>query len=113
MMLIRYSGSLGSTLASWCFVQWHVVAADVGYLRFIFYFGVFGLIAISAVMCKAAIICSRIYKAERVLFFLLLAINFLVWFKVSTDIFLVFALFLVAGDREDKDAEPVSQLAVK
>lgn len=91
----------------------YYMGTDVGYLRFIFYFGVIGLVAISAVMCKAAIICSHIYKAERVLFFLLLAINFLVWFKVSTDIFLVFALFLVAGDREDKDVEPLSQLAVR
>ena len=80
----------------------YYMGTDVGYLRFIFYFGLVGLAAISAVMCKAAFICLYKFKVERVLFFLLLGVNFIVWFKVATDIFLVFALFLVA-DRDEKD----------
>lgn len=79
----------------------YYMGTDVGYLRFIFYFGLVGLAAISAVMCKAAFICLHKFKAESVLFFLLLGINFIVWFKVSTDIFLVFALFLMVDRKED------------
>ena len=80
----------------------YYMGTDVGYLRFIFYFGLIGLAAISAVMCKAAFICARKFRAERALFIMLLAINFIVWFKVSTDIFLVFAPFLVADPEEER-----------
>lgn len=85
----------------------YYMGTDVGYLRFIFYFGLVGLVAISAVMCKAVFICSHKFKAESMLFFLLLGINFVVWFKVATDIFLVFALFLVA-DRNEEGENAVS-----
>ena len=85
----------------------YYMGTDVGYLRFIFYFGLVGLVAMSTVLCRAAFICSHKYKAAEVLFFLLLCINFIVWFKVATDIFLVFAPFLVA-DRNKEEQSIVS-----
>ena len=33
----------------------------------------------------------------------MLAVNYIVWMKVSTDIFLVFALFLCVGQEENDD----------
>lgn len=74
---------------------------DIGYLRFIFYFGILGLLAFVSymgVVCWRCIIRHRQYATA---FLLLLMLNFLVWFKVSSDIFLVFALFLCVPPEED------------
>lgn len=83
---------------------------DVGYLRFIFYFGIIGLVAFSLFMYKVAQVCMNRFTAYRSLFFVILLLNFAVWFKVSTDIFVVFALFLCMADTEDQmvKQEPLS-----
>lgn len=81
---------------------------DVGYLRFIFFFGMIGLGLFIAFMCKVCTSCMKKFAEQKFLFAMLLAINFIVWFKVSTDIFLIFALFLCIG--EDEDREVTSQL---
>jgi len=75
----------------------YYMGTDVGYLRFIFYFGVVGLVAFVLFFVTAARCCMRLFDEEKVLIFLFLLANFIVWFKVSTDIFLVFALFLCTG----------------
>ena len=67
---------------------------DIGYLRFIFYCGLAGLIVLIAYSFKITQICIRRFVNYKTMFLLLLAINLIVWLKVSTDIFLVFALFL-------------------
>lgn len=78
---------------------------DVGYLRFIYYFGVAGLIAFSLFMIKTGKVCMNRFTSYRSLFFVILLLNFIVWFKVSTDIFLVFALFLCLGKDDEQIAE--------
>ena len=82
------------------------MGTDVGYLRFIFYFGLVGLLAISVVIVKSALICSHKFRTDRALFLLLLLVNFIVWFKVATDIFLVFALFLMIDKDKEEDVKP-------
>lgn len=77
---------------------------DVGYLRFIYYFGLAGLIAFSLFMIKASKVCMNRFASYKSLFFVILLLNFIVWFKVSTDIFLVFALFLCI----DKDESQIT-----
>lgn len=67
---------------------------DIGYLRFIFYFGLLGLSLFSIYFCKVAATCASRFKTHRALFLLVLLFNFVVWFKVSTDIYIFFALFL-------------------
>lgn len=67
---------------------------DVGYLRFIFYFGMVGLLAFMAYFWKSASICASNFRQYRVMFYMLLLLNYVIWFKVATDLFLVFALFL-------------------
>lgn len=81
---------------------------DVGYLRFIFYFGLMGLVAFIFFMFKAAKICMNRFASYRSLFFVILLLNYAVWFKVSSDIFLVFALFLCIGEEENQMAEQKS-----
>lgn len=73
---------------------------DIGYLRFIFYFGVFGLIAFIGYFIKVGTVCVKRFSAHKALFCTILALNFVIWCKVSTDIFLVFALFLCLRENE-------------
>ena len=43
---------------------------------------------------KVSQICIDRFKAYKAMFIMLLLVNFIGWLKVSTDIFVVFALFL-------------------
>lgn len=72
----------------------YYMGTDAGYLRFIFYFGVFGLAAFSYFMYYSADICIRTFRNYRWMFLMILAENFIVWIKVSTDIFVIFAVFI-------------------
>lgn len=76
---------------------------DVGYLRFIFYFGLIGLAAFMFFFIKCGQVCAHKFRNYALLFWLLMLLNFIIWFKVSTDIFVVFALFLCIP-QEDNDA---------
>ena len=77
---------------------------DVGYSRFIFYFGLLGLISFALFFCKVMSVCVKRFPVYGVMFFLFLLLNFIIWFKVSTDIFLVFAIFLMVS-KEDYEYE--------
>lgn len=79
------------------------MGTDIGYLRFLFYFGIFGLIALVSLISYAAGICVRRFQGYRTMFLLILVVNLIVWFKVSTDIFMVFAIFLCISPK-DNDA---------
>ena len=81
------------------------MGTDVGYLRFIFYFGTIGLLAFSAFMNYAAKLCARNLPHYKVLFRMLLISNFVIWLKVSTDIFLVFALFICVANMYEEDED--------
>ena len=74
---------------------------DVGYLRFIYYFGVIGLLMFSFYFIEVGRTCMRRFPEWKMMFLMLLALHFTVWAKVSTDIFLVFAPFLCF----DKESE--------
>lgn len=78
---------------------------DVGYLRFIFYSGIIGLGLFIAFFIKSTEACIKRFIRYKVLFLMLLAVNFICWFKVSTDIFLVFALFLCISKDENEEYE--------
>lgn len=83
----------------------YYMGTDVGYLRFIYFFGLIGLTAFSMFMYKSYRVCCSRLTNYKELFFLFLAINFIVWLKVSTDIFLVFALFLMIDKEENEKAD--------
>ena len=83
----------------------YYMGTDVGYLRFIYYFGIFGLMGMCMVLYKAGSFCMRKLAHCKGLFILLLLTNYIVWLKVSTDIFLVFALFLMIREDEEKAYE--------
>lgn len=83
----------------------YYMGTDVGYLRFIFYFGLIGLSFFLMFFGKATQICIRRFKGYGLLFLLILSVNLIGWIKVSTDIFLVFALFLCIDSNEKAEAE--------
>lgn len=70
------------------------MGTDIGYIRFLFYFGIFGFFSLICFICKAAFICVRRFPLYKDMFLMLLLVNLIIWFKASTDIFLVFAPFL-------------------
>lgn len=70
---------------------------DVGYLRFVYYFGIIGLIPCVMQMIKATQIGMKNLPGYKMLCFMLLMVNFICWFKVSTDTFSVMAIFAVYG----------------
>ncbi|MCF0183585.1 MAG: hypothetical protein HUK01_04535 [Bacteroidaceae bacterium] len=74
----------------------YYMGTDIGYCRFIFYCGLIGLFAFSMVIVTAAYCCSKRLPDYRYLFAMLVVVNFIVWAKVSTDTFLIFALMLLA-----------------
>lgn len=78
---------------------------DVGYLRFIYYFGLTGLICFISFLCYVTYVCSKKSPSFRNVFICCLLINLCVWAKVSTDIFLVFAPFLCISSEENEEFE--------
>lgn len=74
---------------------------DAGYLRFIYYFGVIGLLLFMFFMYKAASICIYRIPSHRFLFGAILILNYIVWIKVASDLFLVLALFLCVSTEEE------------
>ncbi|MCF0173665.1 MAG: hypothetical protein HUJ91_08085 [Bacteroidales bacterium] len=80
---------------------------DIGYLRFIFYFGIFGLIAFCLYFIVVTKNCCKRMPRYRDLFILFCLVNYIVWFKVATDEFIIFALMLMIDPR---DCEPEPEL---
>ena len=82
---------------------------DVGYLRFIYYFGVIGLLVFSFYFMEVGRTCMRKIPRCRTMFMLLLLLHFIIWAKVATDIFLVFALFLCLDNDNNENYIPDSR----
>lgn len=82
---------------------------DIGYCRFVFYFGIVGLLVFSGVIIQAALICMKHFPKYKWMFFLILILNFIGWLKVSTDLFMVFAPFICIPS---KDEENVAELKI-
>lgn len=78
---------------------------DIGYLRFIFYFGLLGTIAFFTFMFKVALVCIRRFPKWTVMFGLILMLNYLVWFKVASDLFSILAIYLCVQQDENEMAE--------
>lgn len=72
----------------------YYMGTDVGYMRFIFYFGILGTLVFIGYFCQVAYVCAKHFPHYQNMFLLVLLCNFIGWMKVSTDIFIVFAMFL-------------------
>ena len=72
----------------------YYMGTDSGYSRFIFYFGLIGLFAFSVFMIKTIMICADTFPKYKYMFFGILLLNFIIWIKVSTDIYVTMAPFI-------------------
>lgn len=70
---------------------------DVGYLRFIYFFGLLGLAVYSLYIIYAGRVCNRLLPGNTLLFICLTSMNFIVWLKVATDCFFILGLFICLG----------------
>lgn len=81
------------------------MGTDIGYCRFLFYFGIFGLLLFMSYFVVATVDLMQRFPKYRVMFLLLLALNFIEWVKVATDLFVVFAPFLCLDNMEQDRTE--------
>lgn len=77
---------------------------DIGYCRFIFYCGIIGLSMFSAFFVKVTTMCADLFPKRNLCLFFLLLVIFIVWGKVATDNFPVFALLFFTD--QEKEEEP-------
>lgn len=80
----------------------YYMGTDIGFLRFIFYFGLIGLFAFSYFFIFVAKECSRMLPEYRQMVVFVLILGFVIWLKVATDIFVVFALLICIGNMQDE-----------
>lgn len=83
---------------------------DAGYSRFIFYFGLIGLLTFMLFFVRVCRECLHKNKNTGLLFILLLVLNFSIWVKVSTDIFVIFAPFLCLAELDDNGNKGLAEL---
>ena len=84
------------------YVGGYYMGTDIGYLRFIFYFGLIGLVAFSCFFISTARECIALLPQCRSAILLILLLGFIIWLKVATDIFLVLAILLCIGNMQDE-----------
>lgn len=84
------------------------MGTDIGYLRFIYYFGILGMVWIIAVIVYSAYVCADLFKSFQWIFIMALVVGLAVWAKVSTDIFLFFCLFLSAAALQETPGDNTS-----
>lgn len=81
------------------------MGTDIGYIRFLFYFGIMGALGLIAFIVYAIYACSKRFPCYQQMFFLLLMINLIIWCKVTTDVFLIIAPFLCISKEENEEYE--------
>lgn len=83
----------------------YYMGTDIGYLRFIFYFGLPGMLMMMGVFIKVAVTCMRNLKGYEWLFLFMLLSNLAGWFKVTSDILMIFAPFLILAFQKQEEFE--------
>lgn len=75
------------------FTDWYAVGTDIGYCRFIFYCGAIGFSIFILFFIYNALVFREYSLNFPMLYLFLLALTFIVWIKVATDIFIIYSLF--------------------
>lgn len=84
---------------------------DIGYCNFTLYCGLVGMVIFSIFFLYCHLVQNRKYKEFLITSWLLIALTFIVWVKVTTDIFFIDALlFCAVGDYEDAPEPDESHL---
>lgn len=80
----------------------YYMGTDVGYARFVFFCGLLGLIVFAVFFVYLRSVLTDRLPQHSELFLLLLILVFAVWIKVTTDIFLIFALLLCVRPEDEQ-----------
>ncbi len=91
----------------------YYMGTDVGYSRFLFYSGIMGLGSFIIFMCYSCVLCCQEFPHYKQLFIGLLLIQFLIWIKVSSDIFVIFAAYIACGFIRDSDERDLKEIDKK
>lgn len=91
------------------FADW-VFDTDIGYCRFILYSGLSGMIIFSVFFIFNAILMIEKLPKYTILFVYLLALSFIIWLKVSTDLFLIYALLFFVDKESNNTREWFSKI---
>ena len=76
---------------------------DIGYCNFVFYCGVIGLLLFSLYFLYCHLSLNRKFRGFLICSLLLVALTFIIWAKVATDIFFIDALlFCIAADEMEE-----------
>ncbi|MBP3942155.1 hypothetical protein J5U18_01010 [Sphingobacteriaceae bacterium WQ 2009] len=73
---------------------------DIGYCRFIFYNGIIGLVIFSLFFIYNGLYFYSLNKSLRLFFLALIALGFIIWIKIPTDLFLIYALLYNINPKE-------------
>ena len=87
----------------------YYMGTDVGFLRYIFFFGLIGLAIYSLFIIYAGRVCIRMHPGNTLLFIILTAMNFIIWLKVATDCFFILCLFICLGYVRDHSPELIEE----
>ena len=79
----------------------YYMKTDIGYLRYIFYFGCIGLAGMILAFAQMTVTCIRNTRKYTLTFLLLFAVTLIGWVKVSSDVIMVFAPFLILAYLDD------------
>ncbi|MFD1771945.1 hypothetical protein [Sphingobacterium suaedae] len=83
-------------IGSGLFDNW-VYSTDIGYCRFILYCGILGFSVFALFFVYNAVLFAKLYPRYWGIFALLLLLSFVIWLKVATDIFVIYALLYAMG----------------
>ena len=75
--------------------------SDIGYCRFVSYSGLIGITVFGLYFIYNAVYFSIRYPRYRYIFLLMIVVTFVIWAKVATDIFQLYALFYAFTDEEE------------
>lgn len=89
-------------IGSGLFDGW-IYRTDIGYCRHILYNGVIGLSVFSLLFIYCFVVSTLRYRNYGLIFFLLLSLGFIIWIKVSTDIYQIWAMLFVLTYLENKN----------
>lgn len=87
-----------------------IYSTDIGYCRFILYSGIVGFSAFVMLFVYNALYFAHKNPKYKMLFFMFLILTFVIWFKVATDIFTIYALFFCL---DSFDSEPSPSIALQ
>lgn len=83
----------------------YYMGTDIGYCRFLFYFGIIGTLIMIIFFVHLARSCVHNHPEQRILFILILCINLIGWLKVSSDVIMVFLPYIFFNSTDlDEDS---------